>query len=302
VEVTLHVLNDIFARRFAGKDPRYALLISHGLGGHSGIYNVFCEHHARRGVDVWAYDAPGHGRSTMTRGRGDFRVGEWVEACAAYAEHIKQETGLPVILLGSSLGVAASFSALYSDAVSGAVLMGSPAVPCSAGGLAPDNPLRAPELDVLDDRYGRSLRLDISRLVNFDDDYGYNGAVEQKRLDPFNTWHYDLAAWRSLFTFTPRITPDKNTKPILFAVGERDAITPLKAFETCVASISGPVRFEVLSGAGHQLMLFDTDRFSNLIEGWVPDALRSAERTSDQTLQPARMLNREVASSTKGAA
>jgi len=273
VQITQHVLNDFFAFRFTGKDPRYALLVSHGLGGHCGIYNVFCERHAERGVDVWAYDAPGHGRSTMTRGRGEFRLSEWVEACVAWAEHIQQTTGLPVIVLGSSLGVAASFSALGSKAVRGAVLMGAAAVPCSPGGLAPDNPLRGPEMDNFEARYGRTLRLDIGRLINFDEDYGYSGAAEQKRLDPFNTWHYDFASWRSLFTYTPPITPERNTKPILFAVGENDAITSVETVRGCAASIAGPVRVEVLAGAGHQLMLFDTDRFSNLIESWVPGAL-----------------------------
>jgi len=273
MQITQHVLNDLFALRFSGLSPRYALLISHGLGGHCGIYTGFCEHHARRGVDVWAYDAPGHGRSTMTRGRGDFSLSEWVDGCVAYSRYIKAETGLPVILLGSSLGVAPSYSALHSDATTGAVLMGSPAVPGTTGGFSFDNPIRAKELDVLEKHYGRTLRLDIGRLINFDDDYGYKGAGEQKRLDPLSTWHYDFAAWRSLFTYDPPIPPAQNTKPILFAVGEGDAIAPVKAIEACARSIAGPVRFEILAGAPHQLLMFETERFSDLIESWAGTVL-----------------------------
>jgi alpha-beta hydrolase superfamily lysophospholipase len=273
VQIETHVLNDIFARRFRASVPRYSLLISHGTGGHSGIYNAFCEHHAAKGVDVWAYDAPGHGQSTMTRGRGDFEFSEWVDACVNYADYIARETKLPVIALGSSLGVAASFCALHSNAIIGAILMGAAAVPSARGGIPSDHPLRAPEIGRLIRIYGRALRLDIGRFINFDEDYGYNGAAEQKRLDPYNTWSYDLAAWRSILTFDPVIPADKNVKPILYAVGDQDALNSPQRIRECAASIAGPVRVEVLKDAKHQLMLFETARFSNLIEDWARSLL-----------------------------
>jgi alpha-beta hydrolase superfamily lysophospholipase len=268
-----HVLNDIFARRFRAENPRYALLISHGIGGHSGIYNAFCEHHAAKGVEVWAYDAPGHGQSTMTRGRGDFTMGEWVDACVGYAEYIRASTGLPVISLGSSLGCAAAFSSLYSDAISGAVLMGATTVPSAKGSPITKNPLRDPAFEPILKQYGRALTLDISRLINFDEDYGYKGAGEQKRNDPFNTWSYDLTAWRSIFTYDPKVTAEENRKPILYAVGGRDALASVSAVKACADSIAGPVELKVVEDGSHQLMLFETMRFSALIEDWVATAL-----------------------------
>lgn len=276
----IHVLNDIYARRFAPASPRYALLISHGMGGHSGIYNAFCEHHAGKGVDVWAYDAPGHGQSTMTRGRGDFRMGEWVDACVGYAEHILDTTGLPVIALGSSLGVAATFCSLHSDAITGAVLMGAAAIPSAAGSIKPDNPFRSPAVEQLVRQYGRMLTFDIGRMINFDEDYGYKGAAEQKRKDPYNTWAYDLAAVQSINSFDPVVPAARNTKPILYAVGDKDALTAVETVRTCAESIAGPVRFEVLTGAAHQLMLFETERFSSLIEDWVGPILASAPKAA----------------------
>ena len=133
--------------------------------------------------------------------------------------------------------------------------------------------MASPEVEKMINRYGRALTLDIGRLVNFDEDYGYNGAGEQKRKDPYNTWSYDLAAWRSFFTFEPKVLADDNTKPILYAVGDKDALASVDAVRTCAESIGGPVRFEVLTGAAHQLMLFETERFSQLIEDWVETAL-----------------------------
>ena len=38
----LHVKEEIVAHRYRGKDPKYALVISHGIAGHGGVYNRFC--------------------------------------------------------------------------------------------------------------------------------------------------------------------------------------------------------------------------------------------------------------------
>ena len=105
-----HMLGELHAYRYRGDNPQYALVISHGIGAHGGIYDIFCTHHAARGVDIWSYSAPGHGKSTTTRPRGQWNMKEWAEASVAYAEHVKRTTGLPVFTLGSSLGVAAAFS------------------------------------------------------------------------------------------------------------------------------------------------------------------------------------------------
>ncbi len=51
-----HVLNEIHAYRYRGDDPKYALVISHGIASHGAIYDVFCCHHAARGADIWSYN------------------------------------------------------------------------------------------------------------------------------------------------------------------------------------------------------------------------------------------------------
>jgi len=96
-----HMLGELHAYRYRGDNPQYALVISHGIGAHGGIYDIFCTHHAARGVDIWSYSAPGHGKSTTTRPRGQWNMKEWAEASVAYAEHVKRTTGLPVFTLAS---------------------------------------------------------------------------------------------------------------------------------------------------------------------------------------------------------
>lgn len=264
-----HVLNEIFAHRFAGPDPKYALVISHGIGAHGGIYDRFCVHHAAKGVDIWSYDAPGHGRSTTNRPRGQWTMAEWVDAGVMYAQHVKAETGLPVIAMGSSLGVAAAFSSLHAEAVIGAVLMGSPAVPSGPALTAAGAAWRSESAQQVLKAAGRAARLDVGILFNFDEDYGYAGAGEQKRLDPWNTWTYDLASWASLFTYDPPVPASRNTKPVLVSSGARDPSFPKAVMQATADAIAGPVEFYCLEEGTHQLMLFHTETYSAAVHDWA---------------------------------
>lgn len=264
-----HILNEIFAHRFRGPDPRYALVVSHGIGAHGGIYDRFCEHHAAKGVDIWSYDAPGHGRSTTNRPRGQWTLAEWADASVMYAEHVKAETGLPVFAVGSSLGVAAAFSSLHSDAVRGAILMGSPAVPSGPVLTSMGAAWRSDAVQQMLKLTGRAARLDVGILFNFDEDYGYAGAGEQKRFDPWNTWSYDLASWATLFTYDPKIPANRNEKPILVSSGAKDPSFPKEVMKTVADAISGPVEFHCMEEGTHQLMLFHTEDYSRVVHDWA---------------------------------
>ena len=196
-------------------------------------------------------------------------MAEWVEAGVLYAEHVKALTGLPVFTLGSSLGVAAAFSALHADAVTGAILMGSPAVPSGPALTGMGASWSGEAVQQMLKITGRAARLDVGILFNFDEDYGYAGAGEQKRLDPWNTWTYDLASWASLFTYDPPIPASRNAKPILVSSGARDPSFPKALMQATADSIAGPVEFYCLEEGTHQLMLFHTDTYSDTVHDWV---------------------------------
>jgi pimeloyl-ACP methyl ester carboxylesterase len=115
---------------------------------------------------------------------------------------------------------------------------------------------------------GRAARLDVGILFNFDEDYGYAGAGEQKRLDPWNTWSYDLPSWASLFSYDRKIPVDENRKPIL-ASGENDRAFPPAVMRAAAESIAGPVELKVFDGASQQLMLFHTAEFSTALQDFV---------------------------------
>lgn len=261
-----HIVGETFAYRFKGENPNYAIVISHGLGGHGGIYDQFCCHHAAQGADIWSYDAPGHGRSTPNRPRGTWDLEEWAQASRDLAAHVKKLTGLPVFLLGSSLGAAAASSAIDSDDVTGVIVMGSAAIPASALLQAMTEDWRDPVVQRLINQMGRALRLDIPLFFDFDTDYGYKGAAEQKKSDPLNTWSYDLASWVSIMNYQPPIPAAENKKPILFTAGSKDPNFPPATIEAIAGEFGDSATVKIFEGAPHQLMLFETQAFSTAVD------------------------------------
>ena len=49
--------------------PDYALILLPGIGGYGGYYPGFCDLHVEKGLEIWAMDPPGHGRSALPRGQ-----------------------------------------------------------------------------------------------------------------------------------------------------------------------------------------------------------------------------------------
>ena len=121
--------------RAAEPDPaRAALIVLHGLGEHSGRYTHVIEHFAARGLAVFAPDHRGHGMTAEIPGyvKDMNRV---VTDVSRLLDHVNRaHPGLPVFLLGHSLGGLLAMLALlrFQERFAGAVL--------SAPGVAvPDN-------------------------------------------------------------------------------------------------------------------------------------------------------------------
>ncbi|MDH4077163.1 MAG: lysophospholipase [Acidimicrobiia bacterium] len=85
-----------------GAGPRAAVVLVHGIGEHSGRYDHVGRFLAQRGHDVLAFDSRGHGQSGGRRGHVDhFRL-----FLDDVEDHVleRRQLGLPVVLIGHSLG------------------------------------------------------------------------------------------------------------------------------------------------------------------------------------------------------
>jgi alpha-beta hydrolase superfamily lysophospholipase len=111
------------------RGQRDAVLVNlHGLGDHSGLYPNLAMHFPTRGIALYAYDMRGNGRSPGQRAylsgwheyRDDLRaflnlVWEW-------------EAGMPVFLLGNSLGglVVLDYALHYPEKLAGVIAAAPP--------------------------------------------------------------------------------------------------------------------------------------------------------------------------------
>jgi acylglycerol lipase len=93
---------------------RAEVLLTHGLGEHSGRYTHVAAALAERGLRIWAYDLRGHGRSDGPR--GDARYEDLLEDLAHIHAEVAQ-TGRPIFLMGHSMGAQLSLSFLLSRPV-----------------------------------------------------------------------------------------------------------------------------------------------------------------------------------------
>ncbi len=169
----------LFCRRWEIPAPRAIGFLVHGLGEHSGRYEHLARKLNERGLEVWALDQRGHGRSGGTRGdcrsvaqlAGDLHL-QLLEAHLHYPD-------LQRLMIGHSLGglIALTYAAEHPEMLR-AVAVSSPAL-----GLAQDPP---PVKRILAEGLSRILpKTQIPNGVNPADLCRDPQVVEAYRQDPF---------------------------------------------------------------------------------------------------------------------
>lgn len=254
--------------------PDYALILLPGIGGYGGYYPGFCALHVEKGLEIWAMDPPGHGRSALPR--GEFTQEAYIDDVVTLAEHITRTTGLPVLTLGSSLGSGPAFLALeQSSHLVGGIGMGI-AIP-AAGWMDEARAALASEgVKQLLDVFGNAIQFNIFRFLDLDKNYGDPERVKKIYEDPNVCWHYDLASWRSYLTYDPPVPPEKNSKPYLMIVGGSDPLFPAEDVKRVFARLGGPTTLDLVEGAPHQVMFDRPEYFSTTTDTWARSQIAAA--------------------------
>ena len=207
-------------------DPRYVVLLAHGLGEHAGRYRHVAERLVADGAEVYAPDHYGHGRS-----EGDRAVVDDLEAMVddlhvvatrAGAEH----AGLPTVLIGHSMGgvIAARYAQLHAAELAVLVLSGPPlgGNPAFEALLEmdpiPDIPID-PEILSRDRSVGQAYAAD--PLV-------YHGPLTLTTLQGVVAG-VEAVALGGTF----------GQLPTLWIHGEEDALAPLEPARTAIAQVRG---------------------------------------------------------------
>lgn len=114
----------IFYRHWSPPSPTAVILLAHGAGEHGGRYQAFAEYFCARGIAVLAPDHRGHGESPGARAHIT-RFSDYFAPLDVLLEQIRREyPGLPVFLVGHSMGglIAARYLLSRQDSFAGAVL------------------------------------------------------------------------------------------------------------------------------------------------------------------------------------
>ena len=123
----------LFYRIYIPEAERFQVVISHGLGEHSGRYGHVVDTLCPMGASLWIHDHRGHGRSQGKRGHiNDFD--DYLQDLKMLIEMARTD-GVPLLLLGHSMGglIALSFVRKYPGYVDGLIvcspLLGVPKPP-----------------------------------------------------------------------------------------------------------------------------------------------------------------------------
>ncbi len=204
----------IHTYRWQEGDPRYVAVIAHGIGEHARRYDHVADALVADGAVVYAPDHQGHGRSEGERALvADLEP--FVTDLGTVIDRASDEHGLPVVLIGHSLGglIATRYAQQHSGTLaalvlSGPVIGGNPGFEALLGmDPMPDVPLDPAALS-RDPAVGEAYAAD---------DLIYHGPIRRETLE-------------GIFAAVEAVkTGPKLELPTLWLHGELDPLAPLDA-------------------------------------------------------------------------
>jgi alpha-beta hydrolase superfamily lysophospholipase len=250
--------------RWRNGDPRYVVLLAHGLGEHAGRYAHVAERLVADGAAVYAPDHYGHGGSDGDRAVVDDLASMVDDLHAVAVRASAEHAGLPTVLIGHSMGgvIAARYAQLYTAELAALVLSGPP-----LGGNPAFEALL--EMDPIPD-----IPID-PQILSRDPAVGHAYAE-----DPL-VYHgpLTLTTLQGIVAGVEAVAQGGTfgQLPTLWIHGEEDALAPLEPARTAVAQIRGE-RFEakVYPEARHEI--FNETNSDEVIDDVIAFVRRSLER------------------------
>jgi alpha-beta hydrolase superfamily lysophospholipase len=216
----------IVGRRWGGDDPEWIVVLAHGIGEHSGRYEHVAQALAEAGAVVYAPDHQGHGRSEGERGLvADVEL--FVDDLRRVADlAVEEHPGLPLALLGHSLGgVIVTRYVQRGDERVAALVMTGPVIggnPAFEGLLAMD-----PMPDVPIDPSVLSRDPEVGRAYA-EDPLVYHGPLARESLVGI------FAAVDAI-----RSGPGFGDLPTLWLHGEDDQLAPVEVTRVAIEQLRG---------------------------------------------------------------
>jgi alpha-beta hydrolase superfamily lysophospholipase len=251
----------LVVHRWSSPESRFVALLAHGYGEHAGRYEHLAERLVADGADVFAPDFEGHGLS-----EGDRALVETIddlvdELASVYEASRRSDPGLPVVLIGHSLGglIATRFVQRDQPELTALVLSG----PFVGGN---------PQVEAM-------LTMDPMPEIPIDpSSLSRDPAVGQAYASDELVYHgpFHRATLTATFAAVRRVAADRpfGDLPTLWIHGERDVLAPLAETKVAMEHLRGS-KFEehIYPGAQHEILnetnrdevLGDVVRFLRLV-------------------------------------
>ena len=229
------------------KKPGAVIVIVHGICEHSGRYAHTVSRLNSWGYSVYRYDLRGHGRSQGDRGYVEDYQLFIDDADRVVAMAKKENAGIPIFLLGHSMGglISAIYGIQHPDKLAGQVLSGPPVMilPAVQGILSLDYRARART------PIPNSLTHAISRDKDVID--AYNG-------DPLILKEFSMMLMGEMFIKAGQwIVANRNiyNYPCLILHGGADQISPPEASRTFYENIASKDKeLKIYDGLYHEIL------------------------------------------------
>ncbi|MCL6688833.1 lysophospholipase [Pseudomonas sp. R3.Fl] len=268
----------LYTHHWAAEAPRGVVMLSHGMAEHAGRYARLGEALNAAGWALFAIDQRGHGRTAEHGDLGHYAdQGGWgkvVGDLLSLNRHVReQHPGLPVVLLGHSMGsyIATAYLLQHSATLQGAVLSGSNYQSIAL--------YRAARLVARFERW-RQGPLGRSALIEFLSFGSFNKAFKPNRTefdwlsrdtrevdkyisDPLCGFRCSNQLWLDLLGGLEDITPVQHLAridkalPLLIIGGERDPVSQGKRLRDLAAALGRAglrdVQTQIYPEARHEL-------------------------------------------------
>jgi acylglycerol lipase len=251
-------------------EPRAVLLCIHGLGLHKGLYEELGRETAKKGLITYAIDVRGFG-SWVSKQKNDLVDfdGTLVDIKRALTEIRKAHPGLPVIVLGESMGggIGIHATALYPDLIDGLIS----SVPSGDRFNSVDNGLKVGVHAVLG---GFNKPIDIGPMVV---------GKATKKNDLRERWLSDplcrtKISPNELMSFQKFMNGNFDSAgmikktPVLFIMGSNDKLVRPVATFKLFDSLATPNKDKVMSTSAEHL-IFEAGQFTpadlNYVSKWI---------------------------------
>ena len=266
--------------------PKAVLFCIHGLGLHKGVYENFGREMAKQGIVTYAIDIRGFGTWVQRKHFDtiDFE-GAMSDIKKSLTEIRKMHPGLPVILLGESMGgaIAIHAGALYPDLVDGIIS----SVPAGDRFSNVDNSLKIGVHAIFG---GFNTPIDVGTMVI---------SHATKKEDLKEKWQSDplartklspneLIAFQKFMDANFDCAGQIKTTPILFIQGCNDKLVRPAGTWKLFDSLSTPNKQLVLSTTAEHL-IFEEGQFSKddekFVTGWIDKNILNPNSQTEETAQ-----------------